>query len=634
MGEHSIQDQLDDIEMRSFVKALLEDVRALEAMLDGGRIESGIRRIGAEQEIFLVDEKCRPAGTALEILERLDDPSYTTELGRFNLELNLAPHELGGECLSLMHTELDEGLAKLRTAAAASDTRLAMCGILPTLERRHLGLDWMTPNPRYRQLNDTMCALRGGEFKTMIKGVDELQTTHDNVMLEACNTSFQVHFQVGPEEFAHLYNLAQAVTAPVLAAAVNSPVLLQHRLWQETRVALFQQSLDTRSAGITGRGGRQRVNFGERWVEKSVLEIFRDDIARFRALIAVDTGESPLQVLENGGIPKLRALCLHNGTVYRWNRPCYGVAGDTAHLRIENRVLPAGPTVLDEVANAAFFFGLMCGLDQEHGDITRAMDFDDARANFVAAARYGLDARFRWIDGKNVAADELILDPLLDFARAGLKHRGLLQTDIDRYLGVVEDRVRAGRTGAQWAFDSLAEMGDKGAADERYRALTRSMIDYQESGEPIHTWKPATLAPERDRDSYRTVEQFMTTDLFTVHAEDVVDLAASMMEWEHIRHVPVEDRDGRLVGLVSHRALMRILARGDGRESVAVRDIMKADPMAISPDTSSIEAIELMRKHKVGCLPVVRDGVLVGIVTEHDFIRMAAGLLDRWLRDE
>jgi CBS domain-containing protein/gamma-glutamylcysteine synthetase len=635
MGEHRIQEQLDDVEMRSFVKALLEDVRALEAMLEGGRLETGVRRIGAEQEIFLVDKKYRPANTALELLQAVDDDRFTTELGLFNLELNLAPHELGGDCLSLMHKELDEGLEKLRAAAAVSDTRLLLCGILPTLEHKHLGLEWMTPNPRYKQLNDTMCALRGGEFKTLIKGVDELQTTHDNVMLEACNTSFQVHFQVGPEEFAHLYNLAQAVTAPVLAAAVNSPVLLQHRLWHETRVALFQQSLDTRSAGIIGRGGRQRVSFGDRWVERSVLEIFRDDIARFRALIAVETGESPLEIVRQGKIPKLKALCLHNGTVYRWNRPCYGVAGDTAHLRIENRVLPAGPTVVDEVANAAFFFGLMCGLDQEYGDITGVMDFDDARANFVAAARYGLHARFQWLQGKKVAADELILDPLLGLARSGLAHRGIATGDIDRYLGVIEERVRADRTGAQWALDSLASMREAGhPTDVRYRALTASMEEHLSNGDPIHSWELATLAPESDRDSYRTVGQFMTTDLFTVHAEDVVDLAASMMEWEHIRHVPVEDREGRLVGLVSHRALMRILARGDGADAVAVRDIMKADPVAISPETSSIDAIELMRKHQVGCLPVVREGVLVGIVTEHDFVQMAAGLLDRWLRDE
>ena len=635
MGEHQIQDQISDQQMRAFVRALLEDVRALELMLNQGKIETGIRRIGAEQEMFLIDEGLRPAKAAMPILEALNSKRFTTELGQFNLEVNLSPQELGGRCLSRMQQELEHGIGQARSAAEKLGVQIVLCGILPTLGKQHLSIDYMTPNPRYLQLNDTMCQLRGGEFKTMIKGVDELQTTHDNVMLEACNTSFQVHFQVGPDEFAPLYNLAQAVTAPVLAAGVNSPVLLQHRLWKETRVALFQQSLDTRSAAITGRGGRQRVSFGDKWVERSVMEIFREDIARFRALIAVDTGESPLAMLERGEIPALKALCLHNGTVYRWNRPCYGVKDNVAHLRIENRVLPAGPSVVDEMANAAFFFGLMCALDREYGDVTRVMKFDDAKANFLAAARYGLDARFEWVGGKAVTADQLILDHLLPLAREGLTDRGLDAADVDRYTGVLEERVKSHRTGAQWALDSLEEMGSSGSTVERYRALTAAMVARQKTGAPVHEWELGSLSEaQEDRSSYSTVDQVMSTDLFTVQPEDIIDLAASLMEWEHLRYVPVEDNEGRLVGLVTHRALLRMLAKGDEptKAPVAVREIMKSAPVTIAPEAPSVEAIELMREHQVGCLPVVKDGKLVGIVTEHDFIKLATGLLDRWLR--
>ena len=635
MGEHQIQDQISDQQMRAFVRALLEDVRALELMLNQGKIETGIRRIGAEQEMFLIDEGLRPAKAAMPILEALNSKRFTTELGQFNLEVNLSPQELGGRCLSRMQQELEHGIGQARSAAEKLGVQVVLCGILPTLGKQHLSIDYMTPNPRYLQLNDTMCQLRGGEFKTMIKGVDELQTTHDNVMLEACNTSFQVHFQVGPDEFAPLYNLAQAVTAPVLAAGVNSPVLLQHRLWKETRVALFQQSLDTRSAAITGRGGRQRVSFGDKWVERSVMEIFREDIARFRALIAVDTGESPLAMLERGEIPALKALCLHNGTVYRWNRPCYGVKDNVAHLRIENRVLPAGPSVVDEMANAAFFFGLMCALDREYGDVTRVMKFDDAKANFLAAARYGLDARFEWVGGKAVTADQLILDHLLPLAREGLTDRGLDAADVDRYTGVLEERVKSHRTGAQWALDSLEEMGSSGSTVERYRALTAAMVARQKTGAPVHEWELGSLSEaQEDRSSYSTVDQVMSTDLFTVQPEDIIDLAASLMEWEHLRYVPVEDNEGRLVGLVTHRALLRMLAKGDEptKAPVAVREIMKSAPVTIAPEAPSVEAIELMREHQVGCLPVVKDGKLVGIVTEHDFIKLATGLLDRWLR--
>jgi len=634
MGEHQIQDRIGEAEMRSFVRALLEDVRALEVLLNRGQIETGIRRIGAEQEMFLIDRGLRPAKAAMPILKALSSSRFTTELGQFNLEVNLSPQVLGGRCLSRMHQELEEGIDRARSEAAKLDVQVLLCGILPTLGKQHLSLDWMTPNPRYLQLNDTMCQLRGGEFKTMIKGVDELQTTHDNVMLEACNTSFQVHFQVGPEEFAPLYNLAQIVTAPVLAAGVNSPVLLHHRLWKETRVALFQQSLDVRSAAITGRGGRQRVSFGEKWIERSVMEIFREDIARFRALIAVDTGESPLAMIERGEIPSLKALCLHNGTVYRWNRPCYGVKDGVAHLRIENRVLPAGPTVVDEIANAAFFFGLMCGLGREYGDVTRVMRFDDAKANFLAAARYGLDARFEWIEGRTTPADELILEQLLPIARAGLLERGLDSTDVDLYTGVLEERVKSHRTGAQWALDSLEAMGTGGSTSERYRALTAGMLARQATGQPVHTWELGSLDErEDDRSSYSTVDQVMSTDLFTVQPEDIIDLAASLMEWEHLRYVPVEDHEGHLVGLVTHRALLRVLAKGDDPDKVpvAVREIMKEAPITIAPDASTTEAIDLMRKHQVGCLPVVKEGKLVGIVTEHDFIKLATGLLDRWL---
>lgn len=252
-----------------------------------------------------------------------------------------------------MEQSLEDNMQAARQAAADCDARVLLMGILPTLEREHLGLDWMTPNPRYFELNRTMSEHCGGKFDTFIKGLDELEITHDNVMLEACNTSFQIHFQVGAGEFAELYNVARAVTGPVLAAAVNSPFLLRHRPWHETRVALFQQSLDSRSKAQKERGGAQRVRFGDDWVQDSVLEIFRDDIARFRCLIRGNEEESPLEKLDRGEIPALGALCLHNGTVYRWNRPCYGVKDNIAHLRIENRVLPTGPTILDEVANAA-----------------------------------------------------------------------------------------------------------------------------------------------------------------------------------------------------------------------------------------------------------------------------------------
>jgi CBS domain-containing protein/gamma-glutamyl:cysteine ligase YbdK (ATP-grasp superfamily) len=639
MGDHAVDGQPPkDARRRAFMRALLEDVRALERMLGEGRFETGVRRIGAEQEMFLVDRAMQPAPVATDLLARTDDPRLTTELARFNLEANLSPHPFGGRCLRALEDELEEVLAKARQAAAEVDAEVVLTGTLPTLRRAHASLDWMTPDPRYHALNQAMKEARGGEFRLDIAGLDELELTHDNVMYEACNTSFQIHFQVAPEEFARLYNVAQAVTAPVLAAAVNSPLFLGRRLWRETRVALFQSSVDSRHhRRVHERAHRPRVSFGDGWVKSSVLEIFREDIARFRILLAREVDEDPAAVLARGDVPQLSALRLHNGTVYRWNRPCYGVADGVAHLRIENRVLPAGPSVIDQVANAAFYFGLMSGVLEELGDVAAVLDFDHAKANFFAAARHGLDAQFTWVGGQTMAAAELILTHLLPLARAGLAARGIDAGDVDRYLGVLEERVRANQTGASWMLRSLRQMGEQGTRDLRERRLVQALLDRQREGEPVHRWPLADLpSGEAWAEAYRTVGQFMSTDLFTVQPDDLVDLAASVMEWEHIRHVPVEDDSGRLVGIITHRSLLRLVAdrlRQDELDGpVPVSRVMRRDPITARPDTPTLEAVRLMRTHGLGCLPVVDEGgQLVGILTERDLIEVSAPLLERFL---
>ncbi|MCP5024049.1 MAG: CBS domain-containing protein [bacterium] len=637
MGDHDIN-VLGDEQRRAFSQALLDDLQALDRMVETGLIESGIRRIGAEQELFLINDSYEAHNVADKVLERLDG-NFTPELARFNLEANASPQVLSGSCLMRMEDEIAQMVQQSRVAARGVGSRILLCGILPTLHQHELGLDAMVQEPRYLALNRILKDLRGSDFTTHIKGLDELRTTHDNVMMEACNTSFQVHFQVGAEEFPKLYNLAQVVTAPVLACAVNSPVLLQHRLWHETRVALFQQSLDARNPSQQGRGSRPRVSFGEKWVDKSVMEIFREDVSRFRVLLSSDLGESSLSMLDRGEMPSLRALCLFNGTVYRWNRPCYGVHDGVAHLRIENRVLPAGPTVVDEMAGAALFFGLMVAMGEQHKDVRDSMVFDHAKANFMAAARYGLDAQFRWINGVPVTAQRLIMDQLLPMAREGLQEKKIDGASIDRYLGVLEERVACGRTGSQWVLDSLAQMGDSGTPDERHRALTSATYARQQEGEPVHNWRLATLESRPDwRHSFKTVRQVMTRDVFTVHPEDVIDLVASLMDWEHLHRVPVEDTDGHLVGLITQRSLLRVLAKGYGRSNqkvVAVKEIMNPGPLVtVTPESSTMKAISLMRKHRVGALPVVENDRLVGIVTEHDFIGAAARLLEEALRNE
>jgi len=636
MGEQNIVEGASESVRQDFMKALLEEVRALEAMLEKGMVESGVSRIGAEQEMFLINNAHQPALTALEVLAKLDDDRFTHELGLFNIEANLSVQELKSDCLSRMEAEAQEIYAKARAAAHQCDSEIALVGILPTLTLKNLGLDSMVPIPRYHALNKAFMSLRGHNLQFAINGTDQLIVNHDNLMLEACNTSFQVHFQVGPEDFARLYNIAQVVTGPLLAAAVNSPILLGKRLWHETRISVFEYSVDARSTTHQARGLKPRVHFGNDWVDKSVTEIFKEDIARFRVLLTTETEHDPLAMVAQGIAPKLKALCLHNGTVYRWNRACYGVHNGIPHLRIENRVIPSGPTVIDEIANTAFFVGMMAGMSREHGDIREKITFQDIKANFMAAARAGIRAQMNWFGDTHMPARKLILDELLPLAESGLQDYGVEQKDIDKYLGVLRDRVSTRRNGARWALESLNGMHERGTEDQRLRCLVRSMVEQQTSGKPISEWELAEFCDDQGwRASYLKVSQFMATDLFTVRPDDIVDFAATLMDWRHVRHIPVEGDDGELIGLVSHRALLRLVAEGrvGGDHKVTVREVMRKNPVTLDSNATTVDAIRLMRKSRLACLPVVDNGKLIGLVTEHDLIVVASHLLERYLED-
>ena len=634
MGEHKVEEHADEQKAQAFMKALLEDLRALAFMLEDGRVESCVTRIGAEQEMFLIDRYLRPAPVSLEVLKYANDSRLTTEIARFNLEANLTPLELTSDCFSRMESELQHIIDLARRGAETEDAEVLLSGILPTLQKSDLTLDNLTPIARYHELNRGVIRMRGGPLSIHIKGLDELHLTHDNIMMESCNTSFQVHFQSNAKDFANHYNVAQAITAPVLAVAVNSPMLFGQRLWQETRVALFQHSTDERSRPQLARNQPTRVSFGDRWLENSVIELFHEQITRFRPIMISSPDENPFRVLARGETPLLSALRLHNGTVWRWNRACYGVSDGVAHLRIENRVLPSGPTVVDEIANAAFFIGLMVAIPQVYGEIRGRMAFDDAKMNFFRAARHGLDAQFSWLDGQTYSACSLILDNLLPLARQGLSNSNVASEDIDKYLGIIEERAHSRQTGAGWIMKSLAAMESSTSKDARQRNLTSAMLASQKKGQPIHRWPMIEKAETEEWEhSYRTVGQFMSTDLFTVKPDDLVDLAASVMDWRHIRHVPVEDEEGRLVGLITHRGLLRLMIKraNSDQKPNTVQEIMISNPVTVSPSTSSLEAMEIMRSHRVGCLPVVEGDQLVGIVTSYDFLEATAKIFRQHL---
>ncbi len=636
MGDKKVTSEYDDSQMRAFTLGVLNDLQALEYMLDTGMFEETERRIGAEQEMFLVDSAMRPVGLAVEVIDEARDGRLTTEIGKFNLEANLTPRAFGGDCLRLMEDELNDILNVVRKTAAKFDAGVVLAGILPTIQLSDITHENLTPNPRYHEIDRVVTELHGQNRNIQIKGLDELQLTIQDTFIEFCNTSFQIHLQVGAKDFVNYYNWAQAISAPVLASAVNSPILLNHRLWHETRLALFQHAIDTRSMAHKERNQPPRVNFGERWVEDSIIEVLREDAIRFRILLTQAVEENSLEVLAKGGVPQLAAWRLHNGTIWRWNRPCYGILGGVPGLRIEARYLPAGPSVLDEMANAAFFLGLMTELPAEFGDITKYMSFDDAKNNFFNAARYGLNGQIRGLDGKSRRVGKLIEEELAPRAKRGLIRAGVDEDDIERLMEVIMERVKQEKTGARWMIDSIAAMDKRAKPNVKLRSLTAAMKANQENGEPLHEW-PLAKIPDRSEwiDNYKTVEQFMAVDLFTVRPEDVLDLAASLMHWRHVRHVPVEDDAGHLIGIVSHRDLIELLASGRFATNVPViiRDIMKTDLVTIAPETPTLDALRLMRERGIGCLPVVKDGRLVGIVTAHDFLTVSAKLFEERLSE-
>jgi CBS domain-containing protein len=611
----------------AYMGHLVDDLKALERMLADGKFESGVTRIGAEQELCLIDYALRPAMLGMELLKSLDDPHYTTELARFNAEVNLDPRELGGDCFSQLEHELIELLTRANKAAHRLGAKIILTGILPTIRDSDITLDNLTPVPRYKLLNDALRELRGEDFHFYIRGIEELITSKATVMVEGCNTSFQVHYQIDPARFASHFNWAQAIAAPVLACATNSPLFLGKRLWRETRIAVFHQSTDDRRLPSTYREQRPRVGFGHRWEKRSVVEYYQEEISRHRVLITPAMEQDTLVELKEGRIPKLKALCLFTGTVYPWNRPCYGITGGKPHLRIECRFLPAGPTIVDEVANAALWVGLMHGMPDECADLPARLRFEEAHGNFLAAAQVGLGASIDWLDGQSIPARSLLLDTLLPIARAGLQRAAVQDADIDKYLSIIEERVRSGKTGSQWILDSIERLEAESSRHEAIAATTEGIYQRQKLGHPVHRWQPSRLAEaEGARDRCSRVEHIMSTDLVTAQADEPVKLVRSLLLWSNVRHIPVEADDGTLLGVVSSESLLAKLAPGESEAELCAADVMERDPPTVTPDTPIAEAMALLASRDLTCLPVLANGKLVGIITDRDCLKIVRGL--------
>lgn len=633
MGEEKVKIATEGSQMQTFIRKLLLDVEALSAMLEKGWFDIETTRIGSEQELCLTDSYFKPAPTSMEVLGKTNNNLFTSELARFNIEINTHPLVFTGNCFSEMHNQLHQLIEELRKVANELGSDLVMSGILPTIRRSDLEMENLTPKERYFALMNAINQLRGEAFELRISGIDELNLKFDSPLLEACNTGWQVHLQVSPDDFVQMYNIAQAITGPVLASSVNSPILFGRRLWKETRIALFQQSIDTRSSSDHLREMSPRVTFGNDWIRNSILDIYKEDIMRYRVILHADSDEVPFDKIQNNQIPELNALKIHNGTVYRWNRPCYGVSNGKPHLRIENRVFPSGPSLSDEIANAAFWLGLMNGLKEQVKDISQLMEFEHAKSNFYAAAQMGLETTTTWFHGKRINTSELILKELLPLAEQGLTSVSVDRNDIDRFLGIIRERVETGNTGARWILDSFTHLKKQSTKDEATAAITAAMLKNQMKDIPVHQWKMATLDDlEKWHPSTLLVEEFMTTDLFTVQQEDIVEMVAEMIDWQRIRFVPVEDKQGALVGLMTSRLILRyynkMAAKGEFKSTEA-KNIMIKNPITIPPDASILDAVEIMEKNRIGCLPVVSKEKLIGMITEANYLSISKRLFQR-----
>jgi hypothetical protein len=459
-------------------------------MLSESRFEAEPRSVGLEIELNLTDDAGDPAMVNAQALEAIADADFQTELGQFNVEINIPPRLLEDGMLSELEEAVRKSLNCAEENARTVGAHMMLIGILPTVTEAHLTADSFSESPRYELLNEQIFAARGEDLEISITGIERLTTFADTIAPEAACTSVQLHQQVAPEAFAEHWNAAQAIAGPQVAVAANSPFFFGRELWRETRIALFEQATDTRPEELKAQGVRPRVWFGERWIT-SIFDLFEENVRYFPALLPVCEDEDPVEMLERGDTPALPELRLHNGTVYRWNRPIYDVVRGRPHLRVENRVLPAGPSVVDICANAAFYYGLIRTLVEEERPLWSQMSFAAAEDNFHAGAREGIDARLYWPGVGEVPATELVLRRLLPAAHEGLEKAGLDAADRDRLLGIIERRCVTMQNGASWQAGAFHRFYEDEKL-ERLDALRRMTVLYREhmhANEPVHEWE-------------------------------------------------------------------------------------------------------------------------------------------------
>ncbi|MGD9659467.1 MAG: hypothetical protein AB7U61_17810 [Methylocystis sp.] len=464
MGEEIKTTGFTRADKARFSGRLAQETDLARTLYEQGRFSRDDHMVGFEIETWIVDHSYAPSSINQNVLETLNHPLVVPELSRFNLELNCTPFRLTGDALTQAHQSLTRLWATCNDVAHRLDANLVLIGTLPTIRDSDLTLANMSPLNRYYALNREVLRQRGGQpLHVNIAGRDRLASVHTDVMLEAATTSFQIHLKA-PADLAHLYyNASVAASGPILAACGNAPFLFGKALWEETRIPLFEQAVKV--------PGPARVSMGSGYATRSLIEIFEENLRDYDALLPMAFDDPP---------EAMRHLRLHNGVIWRWNRPLIGFDESGApHLRIEHRILPAGPTFIDMLANAALYLGLARMLAMS-GDGAGGLAFNDAKRNFYAAARFGLDAKLNWPGAGQIEADRLLLERLIPDASTGLRDLGVAE---DGFLDIIEARVRTRQTGAAWQRKALE------ARDGDLYGLMAAYCERQRSGAPVHQWE-------------------------------------------------------------------------------------------------------------------------------------------------
>ncbi|MDN3651582.1 glutamate-cysteine ligase family protein [Thalassotalea ponticola] len=489
MGQNVPNISFSDSDYDEFQQTLYQQLDQLKAILSSAEFGQQTHKIGAELELYLIDKDANMSASNQQVLKAVDDAQFQYELNQYNVEINLSAFAIDDQPLHKLKGELQQKLTALADAAKPLGVEALPIGILPTLNHNNLSADLMTPLGRYHCLSRQLINQRGSDFHIKINGKDPLDMHLSNICAEGANTSLQIHLMTDKQRFCRVFNAAQLTLPLVTAISANSPIFLGNQLWDETRVALFKQSIDVRHNKPLIPNKPARVSYGYGWLRHSVWELFAESVALYPPIIPLrdhaDTSSSEQ-------LPKLSELCLHMGTLWPWHRPVYDHHGN-GHMRIEFRAIASGPSVDDMIANAAFAIGLAEGIADEVDEIISVLPFKYAEYNFYRAAQYGLDAQILWpLEQKyqpQMVAITDVITKLLPIARRGLRQIGISEQEINEFLGIIELRLEIGLTGARWQRHTLDHFLKTQTKSEALQSTVKAYQHNYQSGKHLCQWE-------------------------------------------------------------------------------------------------------------------------------------------------